>query len=153
MKDVIVSNEMDFINAFNTLSSLWRDKKWLRINVSTKRTRSGPQNNALHLFFRNLAEDLNNAGYPSQIGFAGRPNTIEVDWTEQSVKELWKAIQNAMFPDTAGRTSHLERGQINMVYDVLYAHLTKITDGTVRTAFPSCEGPMLGKVYAEKRGG
>ena len=51
MKDVIVSTEMDFINAFNTLSSLWRDKKWLRINVSTKRTRSGPQNNALHLFF------------------------------------------------------------------------------------------------------
>ena len=131
MKDVIVSTEMDFINAFNTLSSLWRDKKWLRINVSTKRTRSGPQNNALHLFFRNLAE--------------------EVDWTEQSVKELWKAIQNAMFPDTAGKTSHLERGQINMVYDVLYAHLTKITDGTVRTAFPSCEGPMLADT--EKRGG
>lgn len=137
MKDFIVSTEMDFINSFNALSSLWRDKKWLKISVTTKRTRSHAQNNALHLYFRNLADDLNNAGYPCQIGFKGRDKHIEVDWTEQSVKELWKVIQLAVFPETNGKTSHLKRNQINEVYDNLYRHITNLTEGTVRTAFPA----------------
>ena len=55
--------------------------------------RTTQQNKALHLYFRLLAESLNEAGLDMKKVL--KP-TIDISWNERNVKEyLWRPIQNA----------------------------------------------------------
>ena len=61
-------------------------------------TRSDRQNNAMHLWFRQIAEELNDAGYWVRHPFS---DSLEIPFTEILVKEmLYKPIIKAM--ETAG---------------------------------------------------
>ena len=58
-------------------------------------TRSDRQNNAMHLWFRQIAEELNNAGYWVRHPFSDR---LEIPFTEVLVKEtLYKPIIKSMY--------------------------------------------------------
>ena len=94
MKDYIVDTELDLINLFKNLGDLWQEKRYLKVVCKTNRSRTGTQNNAIHKYCRELAEELNAAGYTSQVRFKGRDVPgIEVEWTQDSVKALWSALQ------------------------------------------------------------
>ncbi len=77
------------------------------------------QQGALHVFCRNLAKILNDAGL-DQVTVL-KPGTA-IDWTEESVKEkLWKGVQKAAIGKTS--TKDLERDEVTVVYDTLIRHL------------------------------
>lgn len=84
-------------------------------------TRTTTQNSALHVFFRLLAEALNDAGYDMKRVI--KPE-VDIPWNERSVKEfLWKPIQHAVIDKDS--TTRLDTKQVSQVYDVLNRHLAE----------------------------
>lgn len=80
-----------------------------------KRRRSPAQNNALHLYFEQLAGLLNSAGLDMRSVI--RPE-IEMEWTKYSVKTyLWKPLMAKMFGLKSVRD--LTGEQISSVYENL----------------------------------
>lgn len=75
------------------------------------------QNSALHLFFKWIADQLNNLGMTfNYIGLKGA--VIELPYTGILVKEtLWKPIQKVLFE--LDSTTELESWQINKILDIL----------------------------------
>ena len=64
--------------------------------------RSSRQSNALHLFFRNMAGALNDAGFMQKHPFN---EEFEVPWSENSIKELFfKPIITSMYGITSTRS-------------------------------------------------
>ena len=63
--------------------------------------RSAKQNNAMHVWFRQLAEELNNAGHTMPHPF---DNDFELSFTEMRVKEiLFKPIIEAMYKKSTAK--------------------------------------------------
>ena len=55
--------------------------------------RTSQQNRALHKYFKQVADELNQAGYTVQLVLKEK---MDLDWNEKSVKELlWKSSQEA----------------------------------------------------------
>jgi len=95
--------------------------------------RTPRQNSSLHLYFRQLAEELNLAGLDMRKVL--KP-TIAIPWSEASIKSfLWKPIQEAMFNKKS--TTELTTAEVNKVFEVLDRHLLEKFD--VNVAFPSQE--------------
>ena len=90
------------------------------------------QNAALHLYFSNLAEELNDAGFDMK-------KTIRVDipWSAMTVKEyLWRPLQEAYLLKRS--TTELERGkEIDEVYDILNRVIAERTG--IHVPFPNIE--------------
>ena len=90
------------------------------------------QNNALHLYFKLLADDLNESGF-DQLTFPWKEGA-RLNWTAESVKEnLWNPIQSAMLNEK--QTSKLKKEDVDKVYQTLARHLAETTG--VTTSFPS----------------
>ena len=54
------------------------------------------QQNSLHVYLRQVARALNDAGYSIQEVL--KNFTMELEWSEESVKEvLWRSAQKRMF--------------------------------------------------------
>lgn len=82
--------------------------------------RTIPQNKALHLFFRMLAETLNDAGFDQRKVLK---ESIDIPWTEKAIKDqLWRPVQQA----TMGEYSTTQLGKhvdIDLVHKTLMRHL------------------------------
>lgn len=79
-------------------------------------TRTPSQNSAIHLYFRMVAEALNDAGKDMETVL--QLKTIDVPWNEAMVKEvLWKAVQRSM--EKGEHTSDLETTDITEIYETL----------------------------------
>ena len=93
------------------------------------------QNAALHLYFSNLAEELNDAGFDMK-------KTIRVDipWSAMTVKEyLWRPLQEAYLLKRS--TTELERGkEIDEVYDILNRVIGERTG--IFVEFPNIESAI-----------
>lgn len=83
--------------------------------------RTAKQNKSLHLYFRLLAEELNEAGLDMKKVL--KP-TIDISWNERSVKEyLWRPIQNAQVVKKS--TTELSTEEINKIWEVINRHLSE----------------------------
>jgi len=88
------------------------------------------QNRALHLFFRQLAEHLNNSNIKVQ---AVLQKTAEIDWTEKLVKELlWRRIQKLVL----GKNSTTELSKLEDI-DKVYDHLVRFFGEKIEIELPS----------------
>jgi hypothetical protein len=99
--------------------------------------RTGKQNAAIHVFFQELAEALNNAGYDLKTFLNASEKTIPVPWTAATVKEtLWRPVQKAL----TGKTSTTEQTTVDpsKVYDVLMKRISELTG--VYVEFPNNRG-------------
>lgn len=95
--------------------------------------RTEKQNNALHLYFRMIAEALNDAGLDMKVVL--KPE-VDIPWTEDSVKKfLWKPIQEIYL--TKKSTTELNTEEINKVYEILTRHIGEKFGIFVK--FPSIE--------------
>ena len=80
--------------------------------------RTSQQNRALHKYFKQVADELNQAGYTVQLVLKEK---MDLDWNEKSVKELlWKSSQEAL----TGKKSTTELKKVEDI-DVVYEHLTR----------------------------
>lgn len=93
--------------------------------------RTSPQNKSIHVYFTELAEKLNAAGYDMKKTL--KP-TVDIPWTPDNVKNyLWRPIQKAMLNKES--TTELTTKEIDLVYDVVNKHLGETTG--VYVEFPS----------------
>lgn len=80
-------------------------------------TRTSKQNRALHLFFNQVADELNSLGIPFiYMGLKGQE--MEMRWTGELFKTMtWKPIQETMFGTNS--TTKLKREQIDPIFEVI----------------------------------
>lgn len=104
------------------------------MNEQEKQSRTLQQNKAMHVYFTNLAKELNDAGLDMRKVL--KPG-IDIPWTPASVKEhLWRPIQEAMLVKHS--TTELETPQVDDVYKVLSRHLAEKFG--INVDFPSWRG-------------
>ena len=84
-------------------------------------TRSDRQNNAMHLWFRQIAEELNNAGYWVRHPFSDK---LEIPFTEVLVKEtLYKPIIKSMYDKQS--TAKVTPAELSEAAEVLIRWLSE----------------------------
>jgi len=114
-----------------------------RIEITIKKirgTRTRRQNNALHLYFQLLADELNKAGLDMKKIL--KPS-VDIDWTLESIKEyLWRPIQFALLRKRS--TTQLKSNEIDEVYNQLNRFLGEKFG--VHVEFPH-EEPIEGLDY------
>ena len=77
------------------------------------------QNASLHLYFRLLAEELNNAGLDMKKTLK---QDADIPWSDDRIKEfLWKPIQDAQLGKKS--TTELTTSEVDKVYETLNRHL------------------------------
>ena len=97
------------------------------------------QNNALHLMFEHLAQELNEAGFDMKKTL--KPE-IDIPWSKETVKEfIWRPIQTAQLGKKS--TTELTTKEIDLVFDTLTRHLGQKLGIELR--FPSIETLMMEK--------
>jgi len=73
------------------------------------------QNRALHLFFRLLADELNNAGLDMRKTLK---QSIDIPWTDKNIKEfIWRPIQEAMLLKKS--TTEMNTGDMTKIWEVI----------------------------------
>lgn len=93
--------------------------------------RTSQQNNAMHLYFRLLAEALDAAGYDIKTTLK---EDFELPWNDKRVKELiWHPVQWAMTDKDS--TAKLDKLEVDDIYKVIDREIAKRTG--VSVAFPS----------------
>jgi len=98
----------------------YRKHRYVEVQIAVgERQRTLTQNKALHLWFRLLAETLNDAGLDMRRMIR---EDIDIPWTGPAVKEyLWRPIQQAMHQKKS--TADANRVEYTEVRDVLERHL------------------------------
>jgi hypothetical protein len=88
----------------------------LKIELKAKEKRTSLQNRALHLFFKIMADQLNNLGLDCSIEIQNI--TFSVPYTDMTFKnEIWRPIQKTMYGIES--TKDINTKQINGILDVL----------------------------------
>lgn len=101
--------------------------------VIRKRQRTSKQNRAMHVFFRWIAEALNEAHMYFEKNFF--KDNYELEWSPKMVKELiWRPIQMAKFKKKS--TTKLTTSEFTSVADAIQANFFK--KGVI-LSFPSIE--------------
>ena len=105
--------------------------------------RTPTQNKSLHVYFRLLAESLNDAGYNIRKTLK---DDFNIPWTEFTVKELLaKPVIKAYLGKDS--TTELTTDEIDKVYDVLNQNLGEKTG--VFVPFPSVDSQLLDNLEEE----
>jgi len=98
----------------------------------TEQQRTIQQNKALHVFFKNVAEALNDAGLDMKTVL--KPH-IEIPWSKDTVKDfLWRPIQELQLRKRS--TTELTTKDIDAIYDTFNRFLAK---HGISEPFPSLE--------------
>ena len=83
-----------------------------------KSTRTELQRKAQHLYFRNLAKALNDAGWDMVAAMKVLSKDAKIPWSMHAVKErLWKKVQEATYGKTS--TTKLNTDEVSPVYEAL----------------------------------
>lgn len=99
--------------------------------------RTNQQNKALHLFFTQLAEGLNDAGLYANIVL--KPS-YQIQWTSETIKrDLFCQLSKAMY--NKEHTSDLTKKEVDKVYEQLMQILGEKHEFYLD--FPSSEPPLL----------
>lgn len=116
---LIANSEKSLQDAINQLTEAWKANRYITISWQAKKKRTLAQNSALHLYFRTLADALNDAGLDQRKTL--KPN-IEIPWSEAAIKELmWRPIQLAVVSKES--SAELTTDEVQEVYEVLNRHL------------------------------
>lgn len=103
----------------------------------TDTPRTDQQNKALHVFFTELADKLNDSGHDMRRTLK---ESVAIPWTPDTVKNyLWRPIQAAQLQKES--TTELTTREIDAVYDTLNRHLGEKLG--VHVPFPSIDELIL----------
>ena len=95
-----------------------------------KNTRSSRQNRALHLWYKQVADALNENGIDIRTFFK---DGVEVQWNAEIIKGMWKIVQKIMF-DKESTTKLLKSKEIDEIFDVFNR---KFAEKGLHVPFPS----------------
>ncbi len=119
---------------------LWQDNlnflngKEIIITVEKlRKKRTNLQNRALHLYFTQVAEALNNAGYDMKKLIK---EEVDIPWNTINVKNyIWRPIQREYLKKKS--TTRLKSDEIDQVYEIVNRLLAEKTK--IHVPFPSIE--------------
>lgn len=95
--------------------------------------RTTRQNSALHLWFKQLADALNDAGFDMKKTLK---EEMEIPWSAHSVKEqLWRPTQEVFLGKKS--TKSLSREEVSKIYNIIDRAISQRTG--VQVEFPSLE--------------
>ena len=84
--------------------------------------RTTQQNKALHLFFRFIAQELNDSGQDMRMVL--KPD-VEIPWTPENVKNhIWRPIQK-IYLQKKSTTELNKLNDIDQVYEIVNRHLSE----------------------------
>lgn len=107
--------------------------------------RSNLQNRALHLYFRLVANALNDAGYTVSKTLS---QSVDIDWNSMLFKELiWKQVQKKQLGKIS--TSELTTKEIDEVFDTINRYLGE--KFFIHEPFPSIEDITRQQQYDDKQ--
>lgn len=131
-----IENNDQLKNAMESMQMLKRENDWIEIQFRTPKTRTLQQNSAMHLWFKNVAEELNKNGLDMRRILK---ESFDIYWTAHSVKEfLWKPIMEIITENKS--TTKLKRGQVSEIYDILNA---KFAEWGIHVPFPENENEEM----------
>jgi hypothetical protein len=94
------------------------------------------QNSALHLWFKQVADTLNESGMDMRVFIS---QEIDIPWTPQTVKDhIWRPTQKLMTGKPS--TTRLKKREIDLIYDVINKAIGERTGQHV--PFPSIDSLM-----------
>ncbi len=116
-----IVDSKDKANFFITfILDQWEQGKTVMYHIKDA-TRSDKQNNAMHLWFRQIAEELNDAGFSIKHPF---DDDFEIPFTEVLVKEtLYKPVAKAMYDKNT--TTKLTTAELSNVAETLIRWLSE----------------------------
>ena len=85
-------------------------------NSEKKETRSGQQNNAIHLWYAQKTEQCREHGITLQMVFE---KTIDLEMTPQIMKEIWRRVQKAMYKKDSTTQLDKSNGEIEDIAEHL----------------------------------
>ena len=98
--------------------------------------RTDRQNRALHLWFKQLAEALNEAGFDMRATIR---EDLDIPWNEKTVKEyLWRPVQKQYLLERS--TTKLKTKDIDKIFDIINKAIGERTG--VHVPFPSIDSLM-----------
>lgn len=113
----IVNSQISLEAAIQELREKWKHDKWLMIQTTTEKQRTQLQNNSLHLWLTQVAQELNDKGLDVRqvLQMSKRQ---EIPWTMESVKShLWRPVQEAYMGEKS--TTRASSTEFTEVYDIL----------------------------------
>nr|BAR33282.1 hypothetical protein [uncultured Mediterranean phage uvMED] len=123
----VVNSDRSLDNFIAHAKKLYDDKKYITFKWNAGRQRSELQNRAIHVFCREIAESLNNAGIERETSIKIKSNVlknvVDVPWSMELVKDLiWRPVQLAKYPEKES-TVKLERAEVSDVAEIIIKHL------------------------------
>ncbi len=110
------------------------EKGGCRIKVTAlNNNRTLPQNRAMHKYFDELAEALNDAGMTQKAMFKLLKEGFDLPVTEHFTKKLWHEAMIVMVDKTS--TADLERKEVSQIYQAVDQRVAELTG--VHIEFPS----------------
>ena len=79
------------------VDQLFEKRKFITFTYAFGDSRTRAQQGAMELYFKNAAEELNDAGVYQEINSKFFKKTLTIPWTKYSYKEFWRSVQMAMF--------------------------------------------------------
>lgn len=129
---ITVNSDESFETFLANAREYYNTHKYLTITVDSGKKRTLPQNNALHLYCEQVANELNGAGYDFRTFIK---QGIEVPFNRDLVKGyIWLPIMKAMFSKES--TKDLERAEYPQVYEVVNRALS---EKGIHVPFPNSE--------------
>lgn len=131
----LVNSEIALAEMHRELDRLFEKHHYIEFRWNTGRQRTLTQSASLHLWFRWLAETLNDAGLDVHKTMR---HDVEIPWSDRLVKELiWRPVQKAMLDKRS--TTEADRLEYSEVYDVIARHMAQ-NHGVEVPPWPSREG-------------
>ena len=108
------------IITFGTINGGVLPKRCAAFNALMTTTLTRTQQNALHLWFELVAEELNAGGFTVQLVLKEK---VDIDWNKTLVKDLlWRSAQTVILGKSS--TTELKKTEdIDKVFDHLNRHL------------------------------
>jgi len=95
--------------------------------MTDKKTRTALQNRSIHMYFKLLAYELNEAGFDVMKTMR---HDVPIPWNEHLIKELiWRKVQKVMTDKRS--TTKLDTGEISQIYETINRLLAQTTGVSV----------------------
>lgn len=115
--DFVVNSDYSEKLFIDHVKKLREENGYIRFKMSLAKQRTNKQSAALHVYFKLLADALNDAGYDLRRFFEARPK-IDINWTPELVKrELWAPLQEVVINKSS--TADADRKEYTQVYEIL----------------------------------
>ncbi|MBL4753753.1 MAG: hypothetical protein JKY52_09210 [Flavobacteriales bacterium] len=97
---------------------LYQQHKYVEFSIKAGAKRTNPQNAALHVYLKQVADAFNAAGLDMKQTLSA---DIDTPWTALLVKELiWKVVQKATIDETS--TTKANRTDYTLIYETINRH-------------------------------